>query len=70
MQDVTGKKISIGDKIVFMYRYAHSSEMRTGEVIGFTPKMVRISYKDKFDPLSYLTSAYSPHNIAITDKVV
>jgi hypothetical protein len=69
MKDVTGKEISLGDKIVFMYRYNHSSEMRTGVVIGFSPKMVRIEYQNKWNPLEIEKSSYSPHNIVITDKV-
>lgn len=70
MKDVTGKEISLGDKIVFMYRYNHSSEMRTGVVIGFSPKMVRIEYQNMWNNFSIdlKQSSYAPHNIAITDK--
>lgn len=61
MKDVTGKKLAIGDKIVFMRRYS----LYAGEVIGFSPKMVRVAYKDRYDPLKFKTSSYAPHNIAI-----
>lgn len=71
MTDVTGKELAIGDKIVFMRRYSQNSvELYAGEVIAFSPKMVRVAYKDRHDPLKFKTSSYAPHNIAITDKVV
>lgn len=47
MKDFLGKKINIGDKVVYLAgRMTGSSTRRNmlfkGEVIGFTPKMVRV----------------------------
>jgi len=71
MKDVTGKEIGIGDKIVFMRRFSQSGvDLHVGEVISFSPKMVRIAYRERHEPLKFKTSSYAPHNIAITDKVV
>jgi hypothetical protein len=70
MKDVTGKEISIGDKIVFMYRRNHGSELHVGQVVGFSPKMVRVEYQNMWNNFSIdlKQSSYAPHNIAITDK--
>lgn len=70
MKDVTGKEITIGDKVVFMYRRTHGSELHIGQVVGFSPKMVRVEYQNRWTMLSIdlKQSSYAPHNIAITDK--
>jgi hypothetical protein len=47
MNDVTGKLLAVGDKIVLIPQngYAHSLSM--GIITGFTPKKVKIQLTDK-----------------------
>lgn len=42
--DVTGKPLSIGDKVVYVATYSNS--LLTGWISGFTPKRVRVAYEE------------------------
>lgn len=42
MKDFVGNELHVGDKIVYVRSFHHGKEMRRTEVIGFTPKMVKI----------------------------
>ena len=42
MKDFVGNELHIGDKIVYCRSFRHGIDMRKTEVIGFTPKMVKI----------------------------
>lgn len=42
MKDFVGNELHIGDKIVYVRSFHHGKEMRMTEVIGFTPKMVKV----------------------------
>lgn len=43
MKDFFGQTIEIGDKIAFNYPNYHG--LTIGEVVGFTPKRVKVEYK-------------------------
>lgn len=71
MKDLTGKELAIGDKIVFMHRNSRNGvDLTMGEIVGFSPKMVRVSYADKHAPLRFKISNYAPHNTAIIEKAL
>jgi len=42
MNDVTGKELAVGDKVVFIPQGGYTSSLSRGTIIGFTPQKVRI----------------------------
>ena len=48
MNDVTGKLLEIGDKIVLIPQQGYTDSLEMGVIIGFTPQKVKIQlcFKD------------------------
>ena len=46
MNDVTGKLLAVGDKIVLIPQNGYTYELSMGIVIGFTPQKVKIQFKE------------------------
>ena len=42
MNDVTGKELTVGDKVVFIPQGGYTSSLSRGTIIGFTTQKVRI----------------------------
>ena len=42
MQDNEGNELAVGDKVVYIQQHYQTQELFSGEVIGFTPKKIRI----------------------------
>jgi hypothetical protein len=68
MKDFFGRTIGIGDVVCFKHVRAHSTELCTGVVSGFTPKMVRVEYH-RYDS-SLDTHLSAPHNCIKRDAEV
>lgn len=47
MNDVTGKLLEVGDKIVLIPQNGYTCSLSMGIVIGFTPKKVKIQLTNK-----------------------
>ncbi len=47
MKDVTGKELSIGDKIVLIPQNGYTASLSIGIVTGFTEKKVKIHLTNK-----------------------
>lgn len=47
MNDVTGKLLTVGDKIVLIPQNGYTSALSMGVIIGFTPKKVKIQLTKK-----------------------
>lgn len=47
MKDVTGKELSVGDKIVLIPQNGYTYSLSMGIIIGFTPKKIKIQLTDK-----------------------
>ena len=44
MQDFFGNELKVGDTVAFIYDRFHYRDLHKGEITGFTPKQVRISF--------------------------
>lgn len=55
-KDFLGKDLNIGDKIIFKSSEYKSNPLKLGEVVGFTPKMIRCLQKGR-----NLTSTYNDY---------
>ena len=47
MNDVTGKVLAVGDKIVLIPQDGYTDSLSMGIIIGFTPKKVKIQLTNK-----------------------
>jgi len=47
VKDVTGKDLTVGDKIVLIPQNGYTDSLSMGIVIGFTPKKVKIQLTNK-----------------------
>lgn len=47
MQDVTGKNLEIGDKIVLIPQDGYAGQLSMGVVEGFTPQKVKVRLTNK-----------------------
>ena len=47
MKDVTGKELTVGDKIVLIPQNGYTHELSMGVIIGFTPMKVKIKLTNK-----------------------
>lgn len=47
MNDVTGKVLTVGDKIVLIPQDGYTQSLSMGIVVGFTPKKVKIQLTNK-----------------------
>lgn len=64
MKDLRGVEIKEGDTVSFISRLLHKSgDLSTGEVLGFTTKMVTVQYTLQTGVVT--TSTYMPHNLCV-----
>lgn len=47
MNDVTGKELAVGDKIVLIPQNGYTMSLSMGIITGFTPKKVQIKLANK-----------------------
>lgn len=47
MNDVTGKLLAVGDKIVLIPQNGYTDSLSLGFITGFTPQKVKIQLTDK-----------------------
>jgi len=47
MKDVTGKELTIGDKIVLIPQNGYTQSLSMGVIAGFTPQKVKIRLTNK-----------------------
>ncbi|QDH46139.1 hypothetical protein [Pseudomonas phage HMGUpa2] len=64
MKDRVGRKLEVGDNVVFLIHRNTSSHLAIGTVDGFTPKMIRI----KCPTMSWTIDA--EYVLRSSDKVV
>lgn len=53
MKDFLDNELNIGDEVVYLYYAKTSAELKSGEIINITDKMVKIETSKKYNGATY-----------------